>query len=78
MDAVPRGAWRRRGVRVWRAIGELARCCCVCRAATVVALQFVFKRSNEDQEHMKRCQAYSRVAKQAAVLFGFLAVVRAA
>ena len=39
---------------------------------------FVFRRSNEDQESLKRQQAYGKVAKQAAVIFGFLALVRAA
>jgi hypothetical protein len=39
---------------------------------------FVFKRNNEDQERLKAAQAYSGVAKQAALLFAFFAAVRAA
>jgi hypothetical protein len=39
---------------------------------------FVFRRANQDHEQMKRSAAYAAVAKQAAVIFGFLAIVRAA
>jgi hypothetical protein len=39
---------------------------------------FVFRRSNDDQERLKKSQAYAQVAQQAAIIFGFLALVRAA
>ena len=39
---------------------------------------FVFRRANQDADQLKRSEAYARVAQQSAIIFGFLALVRAA
>jgi hypothetical protein len=39
---------------------------------------FVFKRNNEDKDRLKQAEVYSNVAKQAALMFAFFALIRAA